>query len=158
MREKTCCFTGHRRMTRDEQRLCAERLDAEVRALIAEGICYFGVGGAVGFDALAAETVLRLRREFPHIRLIVVLACADQAERWNAFDRRRHEAILARADKVVCLQERYADGCMQARNRHLVDHSGVCVSYLTDYDGGTGYTVGYARRQGVRVVSLAENA
>ena len=42
------------------------------------------------------------------------------------------------------------------RNRHLVDHSGVCVAYLTESRGGTAYTVDYARKNGVPVINLGE--
>lgn len=33
-----------------------------VTALIESGICFFGAGGAIGFDTLAAEAVLNLRK------------------------------------------------------------------------------------------------
>lgn len=45
---------------------------------------------------------------------------------------------------------------MHKRNRHLVDHSGVCVAYLTESRGGTAYTVDYARKNGVPVINLGE--
>ena len=46
-------------------------------------------------------------------------------------------------------------GCMYKRNRHLVDHSGVCVCYLTKDSGGTTYTVRYARAHGLEIINLA---
>ncbi len=156
MRERTCCFSGHRAMPREKRATIAAATERAVRALIGEGYCYFGVGLAIGFDMLAAETVLRLRQEFPHIRLIAVLPCADQAVGWSERDRAAWKRVIAAADKVVCLQERYTPDCMKARDRHLADHSSVCVCYLTQYGGGTGYTVGYASRQGVRIVNVAE--
>ena len=156
MRGKTCCFSGHRRLPPERREAIAAATEAAVRTLIAEGFCYFGVGGAVGFYTLAAETVLRLREDFPQIRLIAVLPCADQAVYWSAEDRFVWERIRERADKVVCLRERYTPDCMKERDRHLVDHSDVCVCYLTQYGGGTGYTVSYAVRRGLRVVNVAE--
>lgn len=162
LREHTCCLTGHRRMTHTEAVIVRERLVQTLRRLIANDVIYFGVGGAVGFDLLAAQTVLSLKNEYPHIKLIVVLACRDQTARWNAADRATLRDICAQADKVVCLQETYTADCMKARDRYLVDHSGVCVCWLTHYGGGTGYTEQYALRNGCRVVHLepqtAENA
>ena len=66
-----------------------------------------------------------------------------------------YERIKALADKVVYTSQEYTKGCMHKRNRHLVDHSSVCVCYLTKKDGGTAYTVDYAERQGLEVINLA---
>ena len=56
---------------------------------------------------------------------------------------------------MVYTSQEYTKGCMHKRNRHLVDHSSVCVCYLTKKDGGTAYTVDYAERQGLEVINLA---
>ena len=64
-------------------------------------------------------------------------------------------AIKAQADKVVYMAQQYTPGCMHKRNRHLVDHSGVCVCYLTKESGGTAYTVNYAKRHGVEIINIA---
>ena len=37
------------------------------------GYLYFGAGGALGFDTLAAQTVLDLKKDYPQIKLILVL-------------------------------------------------------------------------------------
>ena len=42
------------------------------------------------------------------------------------------------------------------RNRHLVDNSSACISYLTENKGGTFYTVNYAKSKGVEVINIAE--
>lgn len=153
MRERTCCFTGHRRMTAAQREYLTPWLEKTVIELIKQGVVYFGVGGAIGFDTLAAMTVLRLRHRFPHIRLIMVLPCEDMTARWSAHEREQLDYLLRRADKVVYMTKTYTPECMKQRDRHLVDHSGVCVAWLTHYGGGTGYTVEYARRRGVKVIT-----
>ena len=50
MRDKTACFTGHRQIASEQQRVVAERLKQTVEKLILNGYCYFGAGGALGFD------------------------------------------------------------------------------------------------------------
>lgn len=129
----------------------AEALKVEIRNLILRGYRYFGAGGALGFDTLAAQTVLGLKSEYPQIKLILVLPCRDQADRWNAVDRAIYEDIKRQADKVVYMAEHYTRDCMFRRNRHLVDCSSVCVCYLTKRTGGTAYTVGYAKERGLLV-------
>ena len=151
-REQTCCFTGHRTIPRADLERVREATRREITRLYGQGVRYFGAGGALGFDTIAAETVLDLRAgECPDIRLILVLPCRDQADRWRAADQRRYAEILGVADKVVYTAESYCDGCMQKRNRHLVDCSGYCIAYLTRSWGGTAYTVRYAQSAGVEV-------
>lgn len=131
MRAQTCCFTGHRDISVEVKPYIAKQLERILRNLIGEGIRYFGSGGARGFDLMAADAVLQLKKEFPHIRLIMVLPCRDQTRGWRGEDRRHYERVLSHADKVVYVQEEYTPGCMQKRNRHLVDNSSVCVAYCT---------------------------
>lgn len=154
-RARTCCFTGHRQIPPEERAELAGRLERTVASLYRRGVRYFGAGGALGFDTLAAQTVLRLREDCPGMRLILVLPCPDQARGWRAEDAAEYERIRSRADKVVYTAGRYTPGCMHRRNRHLVDHSGVCVCYLTRDGGGTAYTVRYAGEQGPAVINIA---
>ena len=149
-RALTCCFTGHRVFRPGELPHVQAALERHILTLHDErGVRYFGAGGALGFDTLAAETVLRLRAALrPELRLILVLPCPDQAARWPLADQRRYEQIKLRADKVVVLADAYRTGVMHARNRHLVDHAAFCVCYQYKNEGGTAYTVRYARRQG----------
>ena len=51
----------------------------------------------------------------------------------------------------------YTPDCMHRRNRHLVDHSGICICDLTRNSGGTAYTVDYARRKGLCVINIARS-
>ncbi len=151
-RKRTCCFTGHRVIASADLPMLRPRLREEILALYAEGVRNFGAGGALGFDMLAAEEVLALRgSECPEIRLILVLPCRNQADRWSAADRAHYGAILGAADKIVYTSEAYFNGCMQKRNRHLVDCSGYCIAYLTHDFGGTAYTVRYAMEEGLKV-------
>lgn len=155
VREQCCCFTGHRKLPREQLPAIKRHLNAAVISLIHSGVRYFGAGGALGFDTLAARTVLELREEYPGIQLILVLPCADQSSRWGEADIRIYEEIKARADRAVCLAERYYRGCMHRRNRYLVEHSAHCICYLTQDSGGTAYTVGCARDSGLAVMNIA---
>lgn len=154
MRKQTCCFTGHRMIPSDHLPELAQNLESVLHRLIADGICYFGAGGALGFDTLAADTVLRLRKQYPQIRLILVLPCRSQTRNWRQTDIEHYEAIKSQADKTVYISDVYTPDCMHRRNRHLIDNSSVCVAYCTRSTGGSAYTVNYARQKGVRVILL----
>ena len=156
LRKDTCCFSGHRKLSAEALPALAQRLRQEILRLVTQGVRYFGCGGALGFDTLAAKTVLALRDEYPGIRLIMVLPCPDQAAFWSGHDQAVYRDILRRADKVVYTAQRYDPGCMARRNRALVADSAYCICFLDRPTGGTAYTVAYARRNGLTVINLAD--
>lgn len=156
MKEKTVCFTGHRNIPVAQLPALRTVLKTTLTTLIQSGYTDFCAGGALGFDTIAAETVLELRQEFPHIRLILVLPCPQQTNKWSAQDKQIYETIKEVADEVMYTSNAYTRGCMHVRNRKLVELSSVCISYLTQNRGGTYYTVGYAKSHGVPVLNMAE--
>lgn len=156
MKDKTACFTGHRKIPTWGTKKLVARLRKIMVELIEEGYLYFGAGGALGFDTMAAQTVLALREQYPDIKLILVLPCLSQTRGWSANDIETYEDIKSKADKVVYTSQEYTSGCMHKRNRHLVDNSSVCICYLTEETGGTAYTVNYALSKGVRVINVAK--
>lgn len=155
MKEKTCCFTGHRKIPSESLPAISRKLKETLIFYIENGYRYFGAGGALGFDTLAAQTVLLLKQHYPWIKLILVLPCKDQAKRWSAQEIEEYERIKSSADKVVYTSEHYYSGCMHKRNRHLVDNSSLCVCYLTERTGGTAYTVEYAAKNNLTVINVA---
>lgn len=155
MREKTACFTGHRKIPPESISELSQRLKNTLLRLIEEGYMYFGAGGALGFDTLAAQCVLSLKNQHPHIKLILVLPCITQTKGWSENDIAIYEEIKSQADKVVYTSREYSRGCMFKRNRHLVDCSSVCVAYLTQEKGGTAYTVNYAKEHGLTFYNIA---
>lgn len=136
MKRQTCCFTGHRKIPLNQLEQLIQRLKDAVTTCIQEGYLYFGAGGALGFDMLAAKTILELKAKYPEIKLILVLPCLDQAKKWNEKDKKEYERIKSLADKVVYTSRNYFNGCMQQRNRHLIDNSSLCICYLTEKSGG----------------------
>lgn len=155
MKEKTCCFTGHRIIPPEEREELVRKLEETIVRLYQRGVRGFAAGGALGFDTLAAQAVLRLREKCPDVKLILALPCLSQTKGWRLEDAAEYERIKSQADKVVYTSQEYTRGCMYKRNRHLVDHSGACICYLTKDSGGTAYTVRYARAHGLEIINLA---
>ena len=157
MNEKVCCFTGHRKLPQDQIPYLTQRLELEILKLAKKGVTCFLCGGALGFDLLAAQVVLKLKKGHPKLKLILVLPCPQQADRWSAENKQQYEAVKAQADRVQYTAQRYFNGCMHKRNRYLASHSGYCICYLTHPDSGTGYTVRLCEDKGVPVINLADN-
>ena len=156
MKNRTVCFTGHRKIPPEQEGALARQLKSTLIQLINDGYLYFGAGGALGYDTLAAQTVLELKKQYPDVKLILVLPCLSQTRGWSARDIEIYEEIKNKADKVVYTSQEYTRGCMHKRNRHLVDNSSVCVCYLTESTGGTAYTVDYAHKNNLTVINLGE--
>lgn len=154
MKAQTVCFTGHRVLPQEHVAPITRRLEDWIGRLHAKGFTRFVSGGALGFDQLAAEAVLRKRDGGLPIQLIIVKPCQDQDARWTPAQRERYAAILKAADEVICLAPHYAPGCMQARNRYMVDGAGLCVSCQSCPGGGTAQTVAYAQKKGVSVYNI----
>lgn len=153
-REKTACFTGHRVIAAADRERLAEALAQCIEEATARGVVEFAAGGALGFDTMAAEAVLAQRQRNPAVRLRLILPCADQDARWSSADSRRYRRILEQADQVEYIAERYFPGCMQTRNRRLVDLSSLCIGYCRKAAGGTAYTLRYAEQSGIEIFLL----
>jgi len=156
MRNHTACFTGHRKIPFIQIHTIKKNLKKVIVSLIEQGYYFFGAGGALGFDTIAAQTILDLKQDYPQIKLILVLPYPSQADQWREKDKTIYEEIKAKADKVVYIAQEYTRNCMFERNRHLVDNSSVCICYLTERSGGTAYTVEYALKKGLKAINLAK--
>ena len=150
---KTCAFIGHRpeKMPwgKDENGpLGVEfkfRLRVALEYLIGRGYTDFLSGGTRGFDTIAAEIVLSLREAYPWIR----------TEKWDEEDRARWQAILEASDKVVYVSDHYEKSVYFQRNAYLVDNAHLLLAcYNGDSHSGTGQTIRYAHRKGIKVSIL----
>ena len=157
--EKICCFTGHRRIPDSEIIKLKQRLDETIDQLIDNGVRTFRTGGALGFDTLAALSVLvRKEKRAEKISLELCLPCRDQPKSWRQKDVDIYNFILSRADKITYLHDEYTASCMLERNRFMVDGSDFCVAYCTSPSsprGGTAYTVRYANSKNLPVINIA---
>ena len=160
---KSCAFTGHRPEKMpwgtDENSasgtLFKFRLRESLEYLIGKGYIDFLSGGALGFDLIAAEIVLSLRETYPWIRLIMVCPWNGQADRWDPSQRERWLHILEASDQVIYTASAYDKSVFFQRNRYLVEKADlVLAAFNGDYHSGTGMTINYAKKKGVRVLKL----
>ena len=77
---KSCVFTGHRILEDDFSK---KRLKIVVQAAIEQGVDTFYNGMAMGFDLIAAEIVLSLKKKYPHVKLIACIPCYKQEKNFS---------------------------------------------------------------------------
>ena len=148
---KTCAFTGHRQV---EDNFDVARFEEVLTAYIEEGYTTFLCGMAVGFDMIAAELVLKLKNVYPQIKLIACVPCEGQSRYFSAEKKSEYEKILQSCDEVKILYPRYYNGCMQARDRYMVDNCQLLIAYKRVNEGGTYYTLNYALSLNKRICLL----
>lgn len=164
MIDHACAFTGHRPTKfsfayNESDYRCVrlkEELAEKIEEMVKAGVCQFYSGMALGVDQWAAEAVLSLKTAHPHIRLIAVLPCESQPNRWTADQQAHYRAILKECDEIQIIGKNYTRQCMFQRNRSLVDQADHLIAvYDGKSGGGTAYTVSYAIKKGRRVTIIS---
>ena len=109
---KSCCFTGHRDLPREAVNAIQGPLARQIEAFIAEGIVHFYAGGALGFDFLAEQAVLKAREQYPQIRLILALPYKGHDQVWKEEIRSNYQRLIEKnADEILYISDHYFRGC-----------------------------------------------
>jgi uncharacterized phage-like protein YoqJ len=118
----------------------------------------FYAGGAIGLDTLASLVVLDVKKQYPDIRLNLVLPCNGQESKWTQEQKAIYSEIKERADSIRILSPFFYNGCMQVRNRGMLLCSDLCIAYLRagTSGGGSLNTVIQATKMGITVINLAD--
>ncbi len=157
MKSNTCCFTGHRNIRKEDKNTIRAKIREQVLTQLEIGVSTFMVGGAMGFDMLAAEVLLDLReKEGKALRLVSVLPYLEWREKWPEEEKDREDRILEKSDEILVSADEYSRHSYLDRDRRMVDSSAVCIAYCTRKSGGTAYTVRYALKNGLPVINLAD--
>lgn len=152
----TCFFTGHRIISPNDRYTISDKLKEMCIKLITQfNVTDFITGGALGFDTIAAVEVLKLKIQYPHIRLHLYLPCINQTEKWKNRDVKLYDQIKEKADEVRYISTlSYLPGCMQMRNRAMVNDAYYGIAYCKDTSSGTYSTVKYARQKDRNIVII----
>ena len=149
MKENTCCFTGHRVIRAEDKEALEKDLINTIAELIGKGVNSFVCGGALGFDTLAAQSVIMFKKYNSAVRLILAVPCPEQPNKWSSPNKKVYELIKQSADEVHIISNGYTSDCMMKRNRFMVDMSAYCVAYFRNMGGGTLRTIQYAKESGL---------
>lgn len=158
---RTACFTGHRpeKIPFDTgERFCREAL-ASVLYLhsyeaVKAGYDTFLCGMQRGTDVWAGQQILRLKEDYPHVRLICVSPFRREIASRRGEDRDDYIRLRDSCDGFIVLQEGYSRECYQNRNRFMVERSSLIIGAVADRKSGTGQTLAYAKRLGLQVDAI----
>ena len=153
MEFRSCSFTGHRKIEPSHNRI-KERIDAGIAYVYDRGCRDFYVGGAIGFDTLAAQQLLLFRMSHPDITINLVLPCRNQTESWSDRQREMYDYLLGHADTVEYIADEYYGGCMRERNARLVRRCDVLIAYVGHSRSGASQTMNMAERAGKTIYNI----
>ncbi len=161
---KKCCFTGYRpdKFDFDFTPDNSHYRDFENKLVDAifeagnEGFTEFYCGMAYGFDILAGEIVLLLKKAIPSVKLIAVVPFEKQAHSWSEEWKNRYEALLSKADRIVLINREYSKECYHKRNRYMVDNTSLVLTFFDGKSGGTAATLRYAKQKNKTIINIAE--
>ena len=147
---KTCCGFGHRVVLENIE----PELSAAVRGAVLDGCGVFYTGAMGEFDALFSSAVRKVKAQHPHIRLICVKPYFS-----NDLNTRR-DYYAAYYDDVIIPPELtgvHYRAAIPLRNRWLVEHSDLIISYLFRRDGGAFHAIQYAESCGKTIIPVTRS-
>ncbi len=168
-KETTVCFTGHRPegfpFSPDDKirtNIIKSMLLCKIKDAYDAGYRTFITGMARGVDMWAAMCVVHLKSVCPDIRLIGVSPFKSEYERRKGLDKWEYGVVCEAADEVIYLHDSYIKSCYHERNRFMVDRSSMVIGVVYNRKSGTGGTLYYAAKKGVKldvidVCELAKN-
>lgn len=107
---------------------------------------------ALGIDMLCAELVLSLKDKYPNIQLECAIPCKNQTLNWQIKNIIRYNQIISKADIITFVSyKNYYKGCMQKRNKYMVDKSDLLIAIYNGCLVGTKQTIDYAKQQNINI-------
>ncbi len=139
-----CTFFGHR----DCPESIKPTLLKTIKNQIEQGTRCFFVGNHGKFDAMALSCLRECKRKYTEIRYAVVLAYLPADPNTYLPD----ETIFP--EGIESAPKRFA---IDFRNRWMVNHSDVVISYVNRSWGGAAKYVKKAKNKGATVINLTNN-
>lgn len=159
---KKCCFTGYRpqkfpfplKSENADYEVLYRNLTTTISALIEDECAVFYTGMAIGFDIIASEIVIELKKEHSNIKLIAVIPFEEQEKSFSYNWKSRYSKVLSACDEVIVLSKNYHVGCFQNRNKFMVDNSDYLVTWYDGKQGGTRNTLKYAQNKNRYIINV----
>ena len=155
MKEKTCCFFGHR-MINETEELKSKLFEIIEKLIVKNSVDTFLFRSKSRFNSLCQETVTEIKQKYPHIKRVYVRAefpyISDDYKRYlleNYEDTYFPEKII-NSGKAAYIE----------RNCEMIDKSRYCIVYYdekvapTTRKSGTKIALDYAIRHKKEIINL----
>ena len=137
---KACCGFGHRNVF---ENICS-KLDKAIEEVVTQGCEVFYTGAMGEFDSLFSSAVRKVKKYYPHIKLICVKPYFTNDINTNG----KYYAALY--DDIIIPDELaniHPKAAIKARNRWIIDHSDTVLIYTVRNYGGAYEAKRYAQHE-----------
>ena len=150
MKNKICCFAGHRDMYDTDKVFSA--LENKIEHLILnENVNEFWVGNYGSFDAIAAKCVRTLKNRYKDIRLTLVIPYLTKTI--NDYKKQYYEDYddILIADIPMSTPAQYK---ILKCNEYMVKESDYIICYIKHSWGGAAKTLEYAQKHNIKIINI----
>lgn len=81
-------------------------IESELRKLIDDGLEWIVISGGQGVETWAAEVVIELKNEFPHLKYSIITPFLEQEKNWNEVKQQYYSYIISKSDFVTSVTKR----------------------------------------------------
>ena len=113
---------------------------------IEKGATLFFSGGQGGFDRACAVAVYKVKKEYPHIRNILVIPYLH----FNVFNDEYFDEIVFTGTLDKC----YFKAAIPKRNKYMVDNADAAICYVGHGWGNAIKTLEYAKGKNLEIINL----
>ena len=140
----TVAFCGHAQISQSEK--IEKWLYDVTQKLIEQGATTFYLGGYGAFDSLAASVLREQKKQYPQIKLVLVLAYLNTGKNTSGYDSTVYPPLET-------VPRRFA---ISHRNRWMVEASDVVVAYVLHDWGGAATTLRCAKQKKKHIISYRD--
>ncbi len=143
IKEKTCCFFGHREVTHNIR----DKLTELIEKLITEdGIIDFYVGNQGQFDWMVYSILKEMKEKYPQIRYTVVLAYMPDEHTKEVYG---EDTLFP--DGMEKVPKKFA---ISKRNDWMIQQSEIAVCYVHKITGGAAKFREKAEKKVLKVIDV----
>ena len=158
MKEKTCCFFGHREINETEE-LKSKLMEIIEKLIVDEKVDTFLLGSKSQFNSLCLELVTEIKEKYPNIKRIYVRAeYPDINEQYTNYLLESYEETYYPEHIRSSGRAAYVE-----RNYEMINKSYFCIVYYdepnapTTRKSGTNIALDYAMKKGKQIIVLPTN-
>ncbi len=147
-----CCFAGHGEIY--DSSLDEKIIDAAIKLIEECNVNEFWVGNYGEFDRLSASVVRKLKKVYPHIRIVLVLPYLTKEINEHGKEFKENYDTLVMADIQPNTPARYR---ILKANEYMVNECGYVMAYVKHSWGGAAKTLAYAQKKQKRIINIAKD-
>ena len=155
MKEKTCCFFGHRTINETEE-LKSKLIELIEKLIVEKQVDTFLFGSKSRFNSLCLELVTEIKEKYPHIKRVYVRAeYPDINEQYKNYLLESYEDTYYPEHIRSSGRAAYVE-----RNYEMINKSKFCIVYYdeqgapTTRKSGTKIALDYAVKKGNQIINI----